>query len=112
MRVYELGQTKSKTVLDLDLSMRSLYLLAAPITPQEARDELIQCAEAGEVISYESVKNTVAKARKRRSTCSDEPKVPADDVKTGQMSKSQCRTQRPTILSNPLLQQQTKAWSM
>jgi transposase len=35
MRVYEMD--KSRTVRDLNLSMRGLYLLAAPSTPDEAR---------------------------------------------------------------------------
>ena len=50
MRVYELS-LKSETVSDLNLPMRELYLLAAPSTPEAARTEIIQRAEAGEPVS-------------------------------------------------------------
>jgi hypothetical protein len=61
MRVAELN--KSKTVLDLDLSVKALYLLAAPSTPAEARDEIIERAQAGEPVSVADIKQTIDTAK-------------------------------------------------
>jgi Protein of unknown function (DUF3102) len=49
MRVYELG--KSVTMTDLNLSVMTLYLLAAPSTSEKARTEIIKRAKAGEIIT-------------------------------------------------------------
>jgi hypothetical protein len=46
MQVYELS-IKSGTVSDLDLPLRSVYLLAAPSTPQQVRDDVIAKASEG-----------------------------------------------------------------
>jgi hypothetical protein len=43
IRARELS--KSKNFLDLDLPVSALYLLAAPSTPDEARDEIINRAQ-------------------------------------------------------------------
>jgi hypothetical protein len=61
MRVYELG--KSVTVTDLELPVKAIYLLAAPSTPEEARDEIIERAKTGEPISTATVKQTIARTR-------------------------------------------------
>jgi hypothetical protein len=47
MSVYELAG-KSGNLQDLSLPVSAIYLLAAPSTPDEARDEIIKRAEAGE----------------------------------------------------------------
>jgi hypothetical protein len=59
MRVYELS-LKSETVSDLDLPMRSLYALAAPSTPEVAREEVITRAEADERLKHEEVRPIIA----------------------------------------------------
>src|SRR6516162_2648405 len=46
MRVYEMSKTQN--FRDLNLPVAGLYLLAAPSTPQAARDEVISHAESGE----------------------------------------------------------------
>jgi hypothetical protein len=69
MRVHELA--KSKNFLDLSLPVSGLYLLAAPSTPPEAVDEILERAEAGETLSVDTVKDTVAKAREQQ-----QPKKP------------------------------------
>ncbi len=52
------GETfKLETVSDLDIAARALYLLASPYTPEEAREEAISRAEAGEPISYTTAKS-------------------------------------------------------
>ena len=45
MSVYEMAQSKSANFADLSLPVSSLYMLAAPSTPEEARAEVIQRAE-------------------------------------------------------------------
>lgn len=45
----------------LDVPLRALYLLAAPGTPEEAREEAAQLLEAGEVISVADAQVIVAK---------------------------------------------------
>ena len=70
MRVYEMASIHN-AVVDLDLPLRSLYLLAAPSTPEEARKEVIDRAASGEKISFEQVKVAVDGATrngKRHST--------------------------------------------
>jgi site-specific DNA-methyltransferase (adenine-specific) len=53
--VYQLSVGKFDTVSNLDLPMRALYLLAAPSTPESARDEVIELAESGKRISHAEV---------------------------------------------------------
>jgi uncharacterized small protein (DUF1192 family) len=62
MRVAEMN--KSKTVLDLDLPMRCLYLLAAPSTPATARDAVLDLAANGEQLTHAKVKEMIAQAKK------------------------------------------------
>jgi hypothetical protein len=57
MLAYEWA-AKSPTVGDLNVDMRSLYLLAAPSTPVEARTEVIDRAEAGEHFTHAQVKGS------------------------------------------------------
>jgi hypothetical protein len=57
MRVYELS--KSRNFRDLSLPLSALYLLAAPSTPQEARDEIIERAQAGETIPVAEAKRII-----------------------------------------------------
>jgi DUF3102 family protein len=60
MRAYELS-LKSPKFADLALPLSGLYLLAAPSTPPEARDEIIERAEAGEALPVAEVKRVVEK---------------------------------------------------
>ena len=73
MRVYELS--KSRKFRDLSLPLSGLYLLAAPSTPKEARDAIIERAQAGETAPVAEVKRTIerTKGRKQPSSKSDKP---------------------------------------
>ena len=73
MRVYELS--KSRKFRDLSLPLSGLYLLAAPSTPKEARDEIIERAQAGETVPVAEVKRTIerTKGRKQPSSKPDKP---------------------------------------
>jgi Protein of unknown function (DUF3102) len=75
MRVHKFvdGLSNSETIrnLVLTLPVSSVYLLAAPSTPAEARDEIIERAEAGEVLLVPEVKRVIQDAKppkKRRTT--------------------------------------------
>jgi hypothetical protein len=58
MQVAEVFKTESGS--DLNIGAKALYLLSAPSTPDEARQEAIQKAEAGEVITHTAAKAIVA----------------------------------------------------
>src|SRR6516165_1460407 len=50
-------------VAEYDIPVSGLYLLAKPSTPEEARDEIFECAKTGEPVSLESIKEKIAEAR-------------------------------------------------
>lgn len=54
---------KSVTVTDLSIQAKALYLLAAPSTPEPARLEAVQRAQAGEAITHSTAKAIVAQHR-------------------------------------------------
>jgi hypothetical protein len=61
MRVFELS--KSRKLLDLNVPVSALYLLAAPSTPEKARDAVLERAEAGGPVSVADVKATIATSK-------------------------------------------------
>jgi hypothetical protein len=75
-RVYEMD--KSRTVRDLGLSMRGLYLLARPSAPEPVRAEVIQRAEAGEYFTHAQVKPTMEYEQLREAP----PIQPAQEPQT------------------------------
>jgi hypothetical protein len=66
MRVYEMSE--SANFADLSIPVSSLYLLAAPSTPEPARAEVLERAEAGEQLSHQGVKKIVRKHTPQRMT--------------------------------------------
>ena len=50
------------------MPVSGLYLLAAPSTPEEARDEVIARAESGGRLSVKDVRNLIKEARKKQAT--------------------------------------------
>jgi hypothetical protein len=66
MRVAELS--KAQRVTDLDLPLRSLYVVAAPSTPASLRREVLDRAEAGDPPSYEEIKEAVEVAKPEKQT--------------------------------------------
>jgi len=72
MHVYEMS-FKSPTVVDLNLDMRSLYALAAPSTPIEAREAIIERAEAGQPIPVAEVKRVIDEAKGREQPAKKPP---------------------------------------
>src|SRR5262245_53657874 len=65
INIYKLGG-KFENFSNLDLPLSGLYLLAAPSTPDEARNKVIKRAEAGEPVGVSDIKETVEKAKRRR----------------------------------------------
>jgi hypothetical protein len=76
MSVYEL-MAKYDIMSDLDLPMTTLVQLAAPSTPPEAVEAVIDRTEAGEKLTGADVKKTIDKAKGKKST--KEPKKERDE---------------------------------
>src|SRR5262245_27756486 len=84
MHVFDLSN--SKRVLDLDLPLRSLYLLAAPSTPSEVRDNIIEDAQRGEKPTHAEVvkrvrqsRSSSRKSRKAEATQSEQEQAEAPE---------------------------------
>jgi FtsZ-binding cell division protein ZapB len=69
IQVHELSQTRSN-LEHLDLPVSALYLLAAPSTPKEARDEIFERAQAGETVPVAEVKRTIERTKGRKQPAS------------------------------------------
>ncbi len=65
MTVAEQFGPKTEMISDLSIVPTAAYLLAAPSTPPEAREEAIERAEKGEKITTVVAKELVAKVRKK-----------------------------------------------
>lgn len=80
MNVYwEFGFKKTDTVSLLEpIDLKALYLLAAPSTPQEVRDEAVEKAATGERVTHASVKAQLddLKSRLAQQFPEDEPAKP------------------------------------
>lgn len=71
IRVAELSK-QIPQVVDFDLPVSALYLLAAPSTSDEAREEVIGRAESGERLNIAQVKKMIEDAAKKDATAFDE----------------------------------------
>lgn len=71
MQVAE--QFKCVNFTHLNITASTLYLIAAPSTPKEVREEVLQRASNGENISYTKAKAIVCQHRKTASLKSDKP---------------------------------------
>jgi protein gp37 len=58
---------KFENFSNLDLPVSALYALAAPSTPAEARDAIIERAQVGETVSVADVKRIINDTKSRRS---------------------------------------------
>jgi hypothetical protein len=67
MSVHDLS-LKSDKLSDLSLPISGLYLLAAPSTPEETRNAIIERAGAGEALSVAEIKEAIDQARGKSST--------------------------------------------
>lgn len=62
MQAHELA-FKSEKFADLELPVSALYLLAAPSTPDEARDVVLNRVANGETLTHDAVKQMIAEAK-------------------------------------------------
>lgn len=70
------NQFKSIKFIDLEIAPSALYLLAAPSTPGEARDEALSLAQDGETITHQRAKEIISDHQKP-------PDLNADSFWTG-----------------------------
>jgi len=57
MQIYEFG--KSNNLLDFNLPLSGLYLLARPSTPEAVREDVLERAKAGERLSVAEIKQAI-----------------------------------------------------
>lgn len=62
INVYEAFGTIAKFA-EIDIAASALYLLAAPSTPQNYRDQFVERARAGEKITYKNVRKAIKEAK-------------------------------------------------
>ena len=94
MRVYDLSR-KSENFSDLKIPVSTLYLLAAPSTPPEAVDEVIECAKTGERQAHAEIKGTIDKIKRGKATAAFKPQRGS--------SKKRTNTEGPTALDQETL---------
>jgi hypothetical protein len=70
IRAYEFAQANSAKISDLAIGVSSLYLLAAPSTPEEVQVEVLRRIDAGESLPHAKIKRIVDKAQERRAAAS------------------------------------------
>ena len=93
INVYEMS--KSTKLLDLELPISGLYLLAAPSTPKEARDQIIERAQAGETVPVAEVKRTIERTKGRKPPTQPQANTKSkDDVADNISVNSQAETER------------------
>jgi len=67
MHIFE-RKSELNNLLNADLPVSALYLLAAPSTPEAARTEILERAQAGEAVPVAEVKRIVASAKDNQPT--------------------------------------------
>jgi hypothetical protein len=76
MQVAHVFGSNPSGLTDLDLPLEGLYLLAAPSTPQAAREEIIERAEKGEKLTGDDVKDTISAKKPAGETLPPRQKPP------------------------------------
>jgi hypothetical protein len=82
---------KSNKLLDLDIGVSSLYLLAAPSTPPEAVDTVLARAETGEKMSGADVKEIIQEAGRSKSSAVKTPPPSAAFRRAEKMRKAKLK---------------------
>jgi hypothetical protein len=98
MQVSELAE--SRNFRDLSLPISGLYLLAAPSTPEEVRQEVIERVENGERLSVKHVKELIDEARNKQKmeppNCSPSAKRKSAPSMFGVIGRASRRPSRKT----------------
>lgn len=72
INVYEtFGE--SANLAQIDIAASALYLLAAPSTPKEVRDEFLQRATEGETVTHKELRQVINKERFSSSLAAEKP---------------------------------------
>jgi hypothetical protein len=91
IHVYEQLPGLNK-LLSRQFPISALYLLAAPRTPPEARDEIVERAQAGEPVSVADIKQTIEAAKGQQQPAKRKPKSTEADLEAwnaGQISRDE-----------------------
>ena len=79
MRCHEMA--KSRKFRDLNLPVSGLYLLAAPSTPEEAREAVIARTESGERLSFKDVRGQISDTKTKADRAAVKQPMPMPDVR-------------------------------
>jgi hypothetical protein len=92
MRVYDLTRSSAKfeKFSNLNLPLAGIYLLARPSTSDEARDEVIARAEAGEPMSVAEIGTAIAGSKATEDEDEDE-----DEPESETETKDEPETEQP-----------------
>jgi hypothetical protein len=82
MQVYDLD-AKSDKLSDFNLPLSGIYLLAAPSTPAHIREQVLDRAERGEVISYTEIKELLPRRAPSKATPTRSVAPAVHDLPTG-----------------------------
>ena len=94
MLIYKMSRSANTTrVSNLNLPLRTLYLLAAPSTPKAVRKEIVEKATSGEVIQFNEAKEQIAMAKKKRG------RPPGSKTKKTKVDKPAVQIDKPTTKS-------------
>jgi Protein of unknown function (DUF3102) len=74
--LYDLAKADLQRIASSDLPLSALYLIAAPSTPESARDAVLDLAANGEKLTQEQVKEAIDEAKARKKPKKKPPKEP------------------------------------
>ncbi len=86
MHAHEAFKGKSVNFTDLNLDVSSLYLISAPQTPPEARDEVLNRAEAGEAMPPAKV-NGIVQTAKAKHQPREQRRAPSEPPARSKLAK-------------------------
>lgn len=72
INVYEVFGERAN-LAQIDIATSALYLLAAPSTPQNVRDEVMQRAREGETVSHKNLRQVIEKEKSRSTPAFEKP---------------------------------------
>jgi Protein of unknown function (DUF3102) len=73
IRAYEFAKANSATIADLAIDISSLYLLAAPSTPEDVLAEVLRRMDLGESLPHAEIKRIVDKAHPASASATKRP---------------------------------------
>ena len=101
MRVCQLALSKNANFADLNLPVSALYLLAAPSTPADVQDEIIERAGAGEIVKVVDVKNAIEARKRPTGKAIETPKAETATIETTKTRTSHLEILAPWDNASP-----------